>query len=102
MLVAFQLVGVASTPLKLTVPVPCVVPKLLPLIATDVPTLPEAGERLPMLGAGTTVNETPLLALPPTVTTTFPVVAPLGTVTPMEVMFQLVTVAAVPLNFTVL
>ena len=56
-----------------------------------------------MLGAGATVNSTPLLAVPNTVTTTFPVVAPAGTVTTMLVALQLVTVvAAIPLNVTVL
>src|SRR5208337_358295 len=49
-----------------------------------------------------TVNATPLLATPPTFTTTFPLVAPLGTVTVMLVALQLVAVAAVPLNVTVL
>jgi hypothetical protein len=47
------------------------------------------------------VKLTPLLATPPTVTTTFPVVAPVGTEVTMVVEFQLVVVAAVPLNFTV-
>lgn len=45
---------------------------------------------------------TPLLATPLTVTTTFPLVAPLGTGTAMLVALQLVGVAAVPLNVTVL
>ena len=45
---------------------------------------------------------TPLLAVPPTVTTTFPVVAPVGTGTAMLVALQLVGVAEVPLNVTVL
>src|SRR5271170_6942304 len=49
-----------------------------------------------------TVKLDPLLATPPTVTTMFPVVAPLGTVAPMLVALQLVAVDAVPLNFTVL
>src|ERR1700722_19206495 len=49
-----------------------------------------------------TVNAGPLLATPPTVTTTLPVVAPLGTGTIMLVAAQLVGVAVVPLNFTVL
>jgi len=49
-----------------------------------------------------TVKTTPLLATPPTFTTTFPLVAPVGTVTPMLVALQLVTGAAVPLNVTVL
>lgn len=48
------------------------------------------------------VKFTALLAIPPTVTTTFPGVAPLGTVTPILVALQLVAVAVVPLNFTVL
>jgi len=62
MLVALQLVGVALTPPKVTVLVPCVAPKFAPLIATDVPTGPELGFKLVMLGAGTvTVNAIPLL-----------------------------------------
>jgi len=48
------------------------------------------------------VKLTPLLATPPTLTTTFPVVAPVGTVVAMLVVLQLVTAAAVPLNVTVL
>ena len=47
------------------------------------------------------VKLTPLLATPPTVTTTVPVVAPVGTVVTMVVEFQLVVVVVVPLNFTV-
>jgi len=43
-----------------------------------------------------------LLARPLTVTTTFPVVAPAGTGTTMLVVDQLVGVAVVPLNVTVL
>ena len=49
-----------------------------------------------------TVKLTPLLATPPTVTTTFPVVAPLGTGTTIIVALQLVGSPAVPLNVTVL
>ena len=56
-----------------------------------------------MLGAVVfTVKFTPLLANPPTVTTTLPVVAPLGTGVIMVVAFQLVGDAVVPLNVTVL
>jgi hypothetical protein len=54
-----------------------------------------------MLGAGVTVNVTPLLATPLTVTTTLPVVAPVGTVAVMLVELKLVMVAVVPLNLTV-
>src|SRR5467141_1982883 len=53
-------------------------------------------------GGGVTVKLTPLPATPPTVTTTFPVVAPLGMGATMLVALQLVGVAVVPLNVTVL
>ena len=103
MLVALQLVGVATVPLNVTVLVPCVAPKFAPVIVTDAPANPEVGFRLVMLGpADVTVKLTPLLATPPTATTTFPVVAPVGTVTTMLVALQLVGVATVPLNVTVL
>jgi hypothetical protein len=103
MLVALQLVAVAATPLNLTVLVPCVVPKLVPVIVTAAPTSPEVGFKLVMVGAGeVTVKLTPLLAVPPTVTTTFPVVPPAGTGTTMLVALQVVGVAATPLNVTVL
>jgi hypothetical protein len=101
-LVALQLVTVAAVPLNVTVLVPWVDPKLVPVIVTAVPTGPEVGDRLVMLGADDTVKLTPLLATPPTVTTTFPVVAPVGTDVARLVALQLVTVAAVPLNVTVL
>src|SRR5690242_20118479 len=51
---------------------------------------------------GRTVNLTPLLACVLTVTTTLPVVAAAGTVATTLVALQLVTVAATPLNVTVL
>jgi hypothetical protein len=102
MLVADQLVGVAVVPLNFTVLVPCVAPKFVPVIVTDVPTGPLVGDRLVILGATATVKLTPLLATPPTVTTTLPVVAPVGTGVTMLVADQLVGVAVVPLNFTVL
>jgi hypothetical protein len=103
MLVAVQLVGTPATPLNFTVLVPCVAPKFVPVIVTDIPTGPDVTLRLPMLGGGAvTVNVTPLLATPPTVTTRLPVVAPFGTVTTMTVALQLVGVPATPLNVTVL
>jgi hypothetical protein len=52
--------------------------------------------------APTTVNPTPLLVTPPTVTVTGPLVAPPGTVATIRVALQLIVVAAVPLNRTVL
>src|SRR5258708_18939246 len=71
-------------------------------MVTAVPTTPEVGFRLVMFGAGVlTVKLALLLAIPPTVTTTLPLVAPLGTVTAMLVAFQFAGVALVPLNVTV-
>src|SRR5438552_1573566 len=102
MLVADQLVGVAVVPLNFTVLVPCVAPKLVPVIVMDTPTAPLVGASDVMFGVGSTVNGSPLLATPPTVTTTLPVVAPAGTGATMLVADQLVGVAVVPLNFTVL
>jgi hypothetical protein len=100
--VALHEVGVAAVPLNLTVLLPWLAPKLAPVMVTEVPVDPEAGEMLVILGAATTVKLLPLLATPETVTTTFPVVAPVGTVATMLVALQLVAVAAVPLNLTVL
>ena len=103
MLVALQLAGVPAVPLKVIVLAPCVAPKFAPLTVTDVPTTPDVGFRLVMLGGGgVTVKFIPLLATPPTVTTTLPVVAPAGTAATMLVVLQLAGVAATPLNFTVL
>ena len=100
--VELQLVGVAVTPLNVTVLPPCVAPKFVPDIVTTVPTAPEVGDRLEIVGLGATVKLTPLLAIPPTITTTFPVVAPAGTGVLIVPAAQLVGVATVPLNFTVL
>ena len=73
------------------------------MIVTGVPTGPEVGDTPVTLGAAVTVKLIPLLAKPPTVTTTLPVVAPVGTLTTMLVALQLVAVPAlVPLNVTVL
>lgn len=78
-------------------------PKFEPLIETEVPTTPETGDRLLMLGAATTVNDFPLLPTPLNATTTLPVTAPVGTVATIELAPQLaIDVAVVPLNFTVL
>jgi hypothetical protein len=102
MLVALQLVALAIVPLNFTYPVPWLVPKFEPLIVTDAPTGPEVGERLVIFGAGTTVKLTPLLDLLETFTTTLPVVAADGTVATILVALQLVALALVPLNVTVL
>jgi hypothetical protein len=101
MLVVLQLVGVATLPLNVTVLAPWDTPKFVPVIVTGVPTAPEVTDKFVILGVGTTVKLTPLLATPPAaVTTTLPVVAPLGTVTPILDAPQDVTVAVVPLNVT--
>ena len=100
--VALQLVTVAEVPLNFTVLLPCVEPKFDPAIVTDAPTAPEVGDRLVILGAATTAKLFPLLFMPEAKMTTLPVVAPVGTVTTTLVALQLVTVAEVPLNFTVL
>lgn len=102
MLVAFQPVGMARVPLNVTRLLPCEAPKLVPVIVTGVPTSPAVGFRLPMLGAGGTVKATPLLDTPPTVTTTLPLLAPAGTGATMLVELQVVGVAGVPLNVTLL
>src|SRR5438445_1561000 len=62
MLVALQLVGVATVPLNASVLDPCVAPKLVPVIVTEAPTGPEVGFKLVMLGAEAvvTVKATPL------------------------------------------
>jgi hypothetical protein len=97
--VEFQLVVVAVVPLNFTVPED---PKFVPVIVTALPTALDVGFRLVIEGVDPfTVKATPLLATPPTVTTTFPVVAPLGTVVAILVALQLVVVAAVPLSVTV-
>jgi hypothetical protein len=72
-------------------------------MVTAVPAGPEVGDRLVMKAAVPTVKLCPLLATPPTVTTTLPVVAPLGTLTVMLPALQLAAVPALtPLKVTVL
>jgi len=84
------------------VPEPCTDPKFVPVIVTAVPTGPDVTDSFVIFGAGTTVKLIPLLATPPAVTMTLPVVAPLGTVTVIDPVAQFATlVAAVPLNDTV-
>ena len=102
MLVGLQLLTVAVVAPNLTPPLPCVGPKFAPVIVTTEPMAPELGARLVMLGAGVTVNVDPLLAWPPTVTTTGPVAAPAGTGAVIEVALQAVGVELTPLKVTVL
>ena len=95
-----QLIGVVVIPLNVTVPVPSLVPKPVPAIVTNVPTVPDVGDTPVM--AGITVKFTALLGIPPTTMTTPPVVASVGTATTTDAALQLVGVPVVPLNVTVL
>jgi hypothetical protein len=101
-LVADQAVVEAVVPLNVTVLVPLMDPKPLPVMMIDAPTAPELGERPVMAGAVTTVKARLLLFTPAARTTTLPVDAPAGTVVTIDVADQLVGVAVVPLNVTVL
>jgi len=77
-------------------------PKFVPMMVTLVPIGPAVGLMLVMPGGGVTVKEAPLLCTPPTVTTTFPLVAPDGTVTSKLAGDQFaVAVAWTPLKVTV-
>src|SRR5437762_7030070 len=78
-----QLEIAASVPLKKTDPL--VVRKLVPCRVTDDPTAPDAGDTLVTFGPG---NHMPLLAMPPTVTTTLPSVAVEASGTTIEVLLQ--------------
>jgi hypothetical protein len=100
MLVSVHALGVALTPLKVIVPLPCGDPNPDPPTETDVPVGPELGVKLVIVGVGKTVKATPLLGTAATVTTTLPVIAPVGTVTPILVPLQLVTAAVVPAKVT--
>jgi hypothetical protein len=102
MFVALQLVGVPAVPLNVTVLVPWLAPKFAPAIVTTAPTAPDVGLKLEILGVLPTVKVIALLATPPTVTTTAPVLAPLGTGTVIALALQDVGVPAVPLKVTVL
>ena len=77
-------------------------PKFVPVIVTEAPMAPVAGDKLVILGAEETVKVEPVLFTPLANTTTFPVVAPEGTVVLMPEALQLVTVALVPLKVTAL
>src|ERR1700720_3074458 len=102
MLVALQLLTVAGTELSVTLPLPWVAPKFVPVIVNCDPKPPPAvGDTLVIAGAEVTVNVVPLLATPPAaVTTTLPVTAPVGTDATMLVELQLVKVATSVPNFT--
>ena len=98
--VLVQFVGVAVVPLKLTVLLPCEPPKFVPVMFTEVPAGPDVGDTLLM--PGVTVKPNPFVEIPPTITTTLPVVAPAGTGTVMLPLLQFVGAPVVPLKLTVL
>src|SRR6266853_410965 len=102
MLVSLHADAVAATPLNRTVLAPGVAPKLVPVSVTTVPRCPESGVRDVSVGVGSTVNGSPLLVTPATVTTMLPLVAPAGTGTVRAGSLHAVGEAIVPLNATVL
>lgn len=67
-------IGIAAI---VTLLLPCEDPKLVPVMMNPTCGGPEVKDKL--LICGVTVKEAPLLAVPPTVTMTGPVTAPLGT-----------------------
>ena len=50
--VLLQLLAVAVAPLNVTVLVPCADPKFVPVIVTEVPTGPELGDNVVIVGGG--------------------------------------------------
>src|SRR5438309_11621524 len=102
MFVSLQLATGTVVPLSVIVLLPCVAPNPVPAIATSDPTTPEIGDKLVILRVSMTVKLMPLLETPFAFTTTFPVVAPLGTCTTMLVALQLVGGPSESLNDKVL
>jgi hypothetical protein len=90
----------AAFPLNLTVARPSRKP--VPVIVTDVPAVPLAGEKLVTVTSGDTLKLRVLLPLPASVVTEIgPLVAPGGTNAVIEVLLvTLRTTATVPLNLT--
>jgi len=70
-----------------------------PAIATLVPMAAELGVKELIVGAAVTVKLTPLLSTPLALTTTFPVVAPAGTVVPMPVVVPRACYRCRPVEF---
>jgi hypothetical protein len=98
--VSLQLVELSAVPFNVMVFDPCVKPKLAPMIVTEVPIDPDAGE-IPTIPAEVSVKARPLLLIFDTVTTILPVV-PLGTGATIWVLLHVVGVVVIPLNVTVL
>lgn len=100
--VLLQLVGLTLLPANVTVLPPWVEPKFEPEIVTEVPGPPDVGERLFRIGLGITVKVFGLLAIPPTVTITGPVVAWTGGRVKIWLALQESGEAVNPLKVTVL
>jgi hypothetical protein len=102
-LVSAQEVTVSVVLLILTVLLPCVAPKSVPAMVTLAFALAEPGVTDVIAGGDVTPNVVPALCTPFTVTTTGPVVAPLGTRATIRVLLQLEMVVGItPLNVIVL
>ena len=116
-LVSLQLTGAALTPLNVTLLSPWETPKCEPLIFTTVPTAPEPGFSLLIVGAApssivataderdtiptpVTAKGLPLLASSPALTTTNPLNAPAGASTRISVSLQEAGVPHIPLKLT--
>ena len=94
--VALLMVKAAATPLKRTSVVPV---KFVPVMVTEAPTGPDAGEKLVMVGGR--IKLALLVAVPAGLVTVMgPVVAPAGTVAVIWVLLLTVKVAATPLKRT--
>jgi len=93
---------VPVAPYRFAVLLLCVGPKPVPLIVMLAPTGPAFGEMLVMESCSRTVNCTPLVVIPSSVTVTGPLVAFAGTVIVMLVSLQELTPATTLLTCTVL
>ena len=101
--VVVAVVTVAGIPLNTTVLFAGTALKLVPVIVTAVPDGPYAGVKLVIVGGVVTVKLLALVAVcDPTLIVIGPVLAPGGTLAVSCVIDAAVTVAVMPLNFTVL
>jgi hypothetical protein len=92
----------ATVPLKETTLLAGVVLKFVPVIITVAPTAPLVGLNEVNVGVGKTVKLLALTKSSPAVDIVIvPVVAPVGTMAVIEVVFEAVTVAATPLKLTI-
>ncbi|MDQ6801166.1 MAG: hypothetical protein M3041_10045 [Acidobacteriota bacterium] len=98
MVVSLLMRNVALVPLNFTAVAPL---KFVPEILTEIPTGPDKGKNVVIVGgAMVTVNAGPVPVPAAVVTVTGPVVAPAGTVVAICVSLLTMKVAAVPLSFT--